>query len=241
MRDIMAASFYRFKKSKDLFYAILAAFLIGTSMGFGTYMQSEEVKLSVASNIDNWAFMGFLIIMIFSTAYLAGDFQNKTIYYEIMSGHSSREIVIGRMIPIVIFSIIILSIELIGTYSFGIIWGGWGAVIGSFIEGIIRWVLLMCNSLPFIALCILSIYLLKTVVGGLVLEWLMYIALQVPILLTTSFQWNMGNYSLMKNMQRIVLTPLNYSFCLSIIGISMIKVLFIVVMSIWVLKRSDLK
>ena len=241
MRDIMAASFYRFKKSRDLFYAILVAILIGTSLGFSTYVQNEEIRLSVIGSIDTWMFMSFLIIMIFITAYLAGDFRNKTIYYEIMSGHSSSEIVIGRMIPIVIFSIIILSVELIGTYSFGIIWGGWGTVIGSFREGVIRWFLLMCNALPFIVLCMFSIYLTKTVVGGLVLDWLMWIIIQIPLFLVTVVQWNISNFSLVINMRRIMETPLDYLLCLSIIGISMIKVLFIVVISIWVLKRSDLK
>lgn len=241
MYDIMAASFYRFRKSRDLFYAILVAIIIGASMGFATYMQNEEVRLSVVGSIDNWTFMSFLIIMIFITTYLAGDFRNKTIYYEIMSGHSSSKIVIGRMIPVVIFSIIILSVELIGTYSFGIIWGGWGSVIGSFRDGVIRWFLLMCNALPFIALCILSIYLTKTVVGSLALDWLMWIIIQIPLVLVTSDNWSISNFSLVINMRRIMETSLDYLFCLGIIGISMIKVLCIVAMSIWILNRSDLK
>ena len=68
MRDIMAASFYRFKKSRDLFYAILVAILKGTSFGFSTYVQNEEIRLSVIGSIDTWMFMSFLIIMIFITA-----------------------------------------------------------------------------------------------------------------------------------------------------------------------------
>lgn len=240
MVNIMKASFYSLKKSKSLWYATVTAILIGTAMGFATYVQGEETRSAVVGSIDNWIFMSMLIIMIFVTSYLGGDFRNKTIYYEIMSGHSSSEIVIGRMIPIVISSIIILSLELIGTYSLGIICGGWGAVIGPFKEGIIRWFLLICNTLPFVVFCMLSIYLTKTIVGGLALDWMMWLIIQFPLMLGMDTHWSSG-FSLMLNVRSIVIMPLNNMPYLSLIGISMLKILFIVAISIWILKRSDLK
>lgn len=243
MHDIMKASFYSYRKSKQVFYSVFTALLLGLAMGFAAYVQNGEIEASVIGSIDNWMFNTFLIIIIFTASCIGSDFKNKTIYYEVMSGHKTSEIIIGRMIPTLLFTLLIMSLAFIGTYSFGLIWGGWGEILGSFKVILIRYLLLMWNSLPFVGFCILSIYGTKNIVTAIVLDWGMFIFIQIPLLLQSIGQTNhtLSNIWMHTNMRSIISGPLTYNFCFSIMILSAVKFILIIVLTIWIFERSDLK
>lgn len=174
---------------------------------------------------------------------IGNDFKNKTIYYEVMSGHKSSEIIIGRIIPTLLFTLVILSLGFIGTYSVGLIWGGWGEILGSFKVILIRYLLLMWNSLPFVGFCILSIYGTKNIVSAIALDWGMLIFIQLPLLLQSIGYTNnaLSSMWIHTNMRRIIGDSLTYSFCFSIMILSTVKFILIILLAIWIFEKSDLK
>lgn len=243
MYNIMKATFYTFRKSKAVFYSIFIVLFVGLAIGFSTYMQDKEMIAAIPGNVENWMFNGFLIVMIFIATILGDDFRNKTIYYEVMNGHKRNEIILGRMIPTLLFSCIILWLGLIGTYSFGVIWGDWGRVLGSFNVIFIRYVLLVWNSLPFIAFCILSTFTARNIVTSIVLDWGVFILLRLPLLIRVLGidSGESSNIWLYFNMRKIISHPVTYSFCFEIIIIGTIKFILIMILAIWLFKRADLE
>lgn len=243
MYDIMKASFYNYRKSKSVYYSVFTALLLGLAMGFGAYVQNEEIKEAVMGSVDNWMFNSFLVIMIFTALGIGSDFKNKTIYYEVMSGHKSSEIIIGRMLPTLLFEIIIMSLALIGTYSFGLIGGNWGSELGSPRVIFIRYLLLLWNNIPFAGFCILSVYITKNMATAIALDWGMLILIQLPLLFRETGQMDqpLSPIWLHTNMRNIIEGPLTATFCFSVIIVSTVKLLIMILSTIWLFDRSDLK
>lgn len=240
MYDIMKASFYSYRKGKPVYYSVFIAILLGVAMGFGAYAQGGEIKEAVMGSIDNWMFNSFLVMMIFTALGIGSDFKNKTIYYEVMSGHKSSEIIIGRMLPTLLFEIIIMSLALIGTYSFGLIGGNWGSELGLPQVIFIRYLLLLWNNIPFAGFCILSIYITKNMATAIALDWGMLILIQLPLLFREMDQ-PLSPIWLHTNMRNIIGGSLSATFCFGVIIVSTVKLLVMVLLTIWLFERIDLK
>lgn len=243
MLDIMKAFFYSLRKGNAIWYSIGVIILMEATIGFSAYVQMLDMTTAVVSNIDSWMFTSFLVVMVFIAVTIGDDFKNKTLYYEIMSGHQSYEIILGRLVPVFLFSGVLLLLGLVATYGFGLVWGNWCEVLGSTKVIFIRCLLLIYNSLPFIAFCILSIFVTKNIVTAIALNWGMYIVLQIPTVMqslgiTYSTSSNMWLYLNMKN---IVIQKLTLSLCLNMMIISTVKCIFIIALTFWMFKRSDLK
>lgn len=123
MRNIMKATLYRICKGKEIKYAVFAliAFSIITIVMSTTQVQfSHEAMIS--GSIDNLSFFGILIVLGFNCAVIGNDFRDKTLNYEVMSGHSRTEVFVGRLLICTIISILLFillfSFSISMIYSF---------------------------------------------------------------------------------------------------------------------------
>lgn len=244
MLNIMRASFYRFSKTKDLMYALMTSLAIGLAMGFTVMIQGEDLIVDIEGSIDNWMFFSFYIIIVFITAYIGGDFKSKVIYYEMMSGHARWEVIIGRMIPCTILSMLILTVGLVSNFSFGLAMNGWLGTLGG-VGGVIgRYFLIMFNTLPFVVMCVVIAFLAKSFVNGIALEWLMWMLLQAPLFLqeiNTGIESRFLNqYFLVPHMRQIITMPLNVgSYILGIIS-CLLKCSAIIAIGVSLFQKNEL-
>lgn len=163
MRDIIKAMNYQIRRDNFTIYILL--FGIGSvAVGFadaprgvmeltgGGYAASEILRSAVS--------MMPLVIMAFCARICGWDFSDKTISYELLSGHTKEEVFFGRAIPAFLLSIAASAALVILPVLFFSIKNGWGERAS--LAGIIARLALM--FLPFVrAACesILLTFLLK--------------------------------------------------------------------------------
>lgn len=245
MLNIMHASFYRFIKTKDLVYSLMTSLLIGVAMGFTAVVQGDGSIEAVQGSIDNWMFFSFCIVIVFIAVYIGGDFKSKVIYYEIMSGHARWEVIIGRLIPCTIFSIAILTMNFVSNFGVGIKMSDWLEVLGG-VSGVIgRYCLVILNALPFIVICIMLVFLTKSLVCGIALEWMIWVILQIPIVIesmSTGIETSsLKPYFLAPYMRQIMVMPLTIEAYIMGILSCLLKSSIIIAIGINLFKKSELK
>lgn len=111
MSDVFKAMCFRIVKSRVFWYALFFSFAFAGVMSLTPLAEnSPDVIYGV---IDNIVIIGFTIVMVLVCVYSCGDFGNKTIYYEIMNGHSRRDVYLGRLLALSLFAFILFNIQII--------------------------------------------------------------------------------------------------------------------------------
>lgn len=163
MRDIIKAMNYQTRRDNFTIYILLFG-IANVAMGFadaprdvmeltGSGYAASEILRSAAS-------MTPLVIMAFCARICGWDCNDKTINYELLSGHTKTEVFFGRAIPALIWSLAASTALIILPVMFFWVMNGWGEQAS--LGGIIARLALM--YLPFIrAACesILLTFLLK--------------------------------------------------------------------------------
>ncbi len=94
-----------------LFFSIAFPLVISST---ALVAEGDDIIFGV---FDNIVILGMTIVMAFVCIYLCNDFRNKTIYYEIMAGHSRSEVYQGRTLAVSLFALVFFNIQLIITLS----------------------------------------------------------------------------------------------------------------------------
>lgn len=130
MKGIIKSQLFKLKRDKICiftFFAILAVSVSMLSMMFD--LGPDELKTGGEEVV--WSMQMFMLLSQFfiyiCTAQMCGaDFVDKTCNYEIMSGHTRKQVFFGRVIPTVIMStlgaLIIIAVPLV----FEVVYLGWG-------------------------------------------------------------------------------------------------------------------
>lgn len=102
MRNIMKALNYQVKKDNCTIYAFLFAllfvFLVLPSMGDSVSFDTLTGSLFAASLGGMYPMLLMIVTVIVSTRICGYDYKDKTMNYEIMAGHSRKEVYWGRVI-----------------------------------------------------------------------------------------------------------------------------------------------
>jgi ABC-type transport system involved in multi-copper enzyme maturation permease subunit len=143
MWNVIKSQIYQLKKDR-LVWVVFAAllFLEYTSMtGEMDYSNLDEACLYVAGNASNVVFMCMLFLGILVGRIGGGDFADKTVNYELMSGHTRKEIYFGRAVLCLVFGILLVLLISAFPIVAAVLQYGWGS--GLSLSGvIIRWLLL---------------------------------------------------------------------------------------------------
>lgn len=237
MTDIIRASIYRLKISKLHLYSgavalglgLMFCFLSKSNLAYDvSYTSIYEI---IRGNIDSWVFFGFVIVMVLIVSYIGNDFKDKTIYYEVMGGHSRREVLLGRVIA-----------------SGGLAWLVW-TMMGClllcsckeeytilFDEGWqlpFRVMLAVILLMPYIGVCILGAFMGRDVLKGLILTWSFYLIIQMENILIglNNLQEDVVKYFIVKRIEYVILHPISAGFISSILVISILETFILMVLA----------
>ena len=115
------------------FYRLTGLFIVAMAvLGVVLGLSSDDVpsagKLIVDSPSVLWLFQSMVIAIIVGTV-CAGDFKDKDLYYEIMSGHSRLNIFFSKAIPATVFTALLATFISAVPVISNCFFFGWGDVI----------------------------------------------------------------------------------------------------------------
>lgn len=174
MWNVMKAQRYQIKGDNVIIYGILATFLIPVLPIFfdGTIgdMTGGMFAVSVLGTIP----IALLIASLVLVSRICGwDMDDKTINYELLSGHSRGQIYFGRVIMSLVYTVVAgLVIMVLPTAVITMI-KGWGKNV-VFQKVLVRAFLMLCPYIRWICELALVAFIVKNSNITLVLGWLMY-------------------------------------------------------------------
>ncbi|MCM1288231.1 MAG: ABC transporter permease [Clostridium sp.] len=129
MKHIIKAQLYQIRKTKFSFLIFIAIAFMNLIMYFGE-LDYENYKMSAGKYIADMSVDMLSTAVIFAivfTGYVCGgDFIDKTSNYELMSGHTRRQVYFARAIVSIIVGTIGTAILAILPIIFGSVGYGWG-------------------------------------------------------------------------------------------------------------------
>ena len=177
MKNIIKSVAYELKKTKairvtfiiGLLFMLLEGFLnIDTSFTDMPQNTGQLVAELSGSNIMILTFIAAVLV-----GYMCGgDFRDKVINYEIMSGHSRAQVFISRFIPAILVGAFLVTVLQFSMMIPGAIMYGWGSTV-SLGDVIVRDLLLffpimrICAFLVIISFIVKSQYLMMAVGYGM--------------------------------------------------------------------------
>ena len=168
MKNIMKAQLLKLRKDKIIrfvFIGILAVMLLMVWMITDTLLQVPDIEYSGGEEAIIGLYMFQLLAQFFMyiiTAQACGaDFVDKTCNYEIMSGHTRRDVYFGRAIPTIILgtlgTLLIIAVPIAAEV---IVLGGWGDKV-SFTDMLCRFLLMAFPVARIICEFIMLTFLIK--------------------------------------------------------------------------------
>lgn len=128
MWNIMKAINYQFRKDMLCFLTcvigiVFPLVLVLSSADNISSLSASETFLNMAQWIPTYF---FLIALIIVTRICGADCQDKTLNYEVLSGHSRSQIYVTRLLASVIWTVAILVISIGLPLMMSMLIGGWG-------------------------------------------------------------------------------------------------------------------
>ena len=162
MKNIIKSQFYQIKNERLLvivFFTLMAALLMNAFFGMGdgealsagetaVYLLPFEVQISA------------LFIFMQTGIFCCSDFKDKTANYELMSGHTRKEVYFGRVIPCLIVGTLGWILLMCMPYVILTLLRGWGTEI-SFRTVMVRFLLMIFPVLRLICEFIFISFLVR--------------------------------------------------------------------------------
>ena len=176
MKNIIKSVAYELKKTKAIRVTFIVGLLFMLLEGLLNIDTTSSNMAHNASQLVADISVSNIMVLIFIAAVLVGymccgDFRDKVVNYEIMSGHSRAQVFISRFIPAVLVSAFLVTVLQFSVMLPGIIMYGWGNAI-SLGDVIIRNMLIffpimrICAFLVIISFIVKSQYLMMAVGYG---------------------------------------------------------------------------
>ncbi|MCM1273083.1 MAG: ABC transporter permease [Clostridium sp.] len=176
MWNIMKAQWYQIKGDNMIIYGILAAFLLPVLpvVFDGAGMDDMTGGMFAVSAFGMIPFALVLLSVILVSRICGWDMNDKTINYELMSGHSRGQIYFGRAIVSIVCTLIAgIAIMVLPTALITMI-KGWGDNVAAN-DMLVRTLVILCPYIRWICELILLVFLVKNSNIALVLGWLLFV------------------------------------------------------------------
>lgn len=200
MKNIMKAQLIQLSKDKIcrlIFICILAVMLMLVFMIAD--MASGDIEITGGEHAVMLATVLPLLAQFFTylfTAQACGvDFTDKTMNYEIMAGHTRREVYFGRVIPtLIIGTLVTMLIIAVSIAADVIIIGGWGDKV-NFTDMLMRYLLMAFPIARVICEFIFLTFIIKNpyIVMGISYVLCIVLGMSVPITTDRCFVLGMTN------------------------------------------------
>lgn len=167
MRNIIKAQMRSLRRDKIVMgMACFVLFIAGVFI-FDSVSEAGEAATGSRIVLENGAFIGvtgLLFLLVITGNVVGGDFMDKTLNYEILSGHSRKEVYFGRAVTALVTGVP-LTLLLVLFYPVVITWKyHWGESLKPE-EALLRYILMaviflrIACELTFLAMVLKNIYL----------------------------------------------------------------------------------
>ena len=178
MKNIIKSVAYELKKTKAIRVTFIIGLLFMLLEGLLNIDPSDNTMPHSTSQLVAEFSGSNIMILTFIAAVLvgymcSGDFRDKVVNYEIMSGHSRREVFISRFIPTTLVSAFMITVLQFSLMLPGAFIYGWGGTV-SLRDVIVRDLLLffpimrICAFLVIISFIVKSQYLMMAIGYGMI-------------------------------------------------------------------------
>lgn len=242
MGQIIKASFYKLKVSKALTRLIWISVMFMAVLSFSAKSElmgtrSVERSLSVLSgSISMWLFMGYIIVMFFIVSFIGSDFGDKTLYYEVMGGHSRKQVYLGRLIACAGVAWLSWCMEEVAVFI--ICSKEYTLIVGEGWQNIFRLIGGAIIVLPYVGVCYLGAFIGKNVIYGLVVSWVFFLGLQLEAILP---QGGYTKYLIMQRMIHIVFENNSGTYIALALLISLIEAGLFIGVGAYLFYKQELK
>lgn len=176
MRNIIKSQFFGFSRDICTYISLAIAVIItitssvdSLEMFGGTYTGS----LSFMATGEAASMLSVMIICMFATRLCGWDFNDKTINYEVMYGHSRSEVCWARIISAVLFSSVIGFVIPMFPILIFTISNGWGYAIPAG-QAVLRSLIFLLVLMRFAAVCVFLTFLTKNSWAAFLTGFLLY-------------------------------------------------------------------
>ena len=253
MRNIIKALNYQTRTDNVTYYSILLAVFL-TIFGMLDFdMTGSEY---VALNGESISLLPVFLILMLGVRILGWDYADKTMNYEILSGHHRREVYFARVIVAHIWCIAFcVGFMLLPVLVFTLI-NGWGVTM-DFGGMALRFALAIFPMIRIVCQYVLLVFLVKSAyiawaVGYLLSMFAMFIPMLFEELMQIKFTYQLANTNLMKlftfnqsigyvNGEDVTIchTELDPSMIIGTIGVSVAVSVICIVLGYIIFKKSD--
>ena len=171
MKNIFKAMIYRMSKSRILVYSIICSVVFPLALSLiGIF--SENREQGIYGTWDNFFFMGNLIYLVFVCAYNCSDYKNKTINFEIMNGHSSAEVFMGRALALLAVAEIMFNIGMVITHLVLSNSTAYSSIVENNEMYVLRIVSIEMVFLAYIVFYVFMSFVARNTIIALVMSWI---------------------------------------------------------------------
>lgn len=253
MRNIIKALNYQTRTDNVTYYSMLIPFFL---IIFGMLDFDMTGSEYVALNGESISLLPVFLILMLGVRILGWDYADKTMNYEILSGHHRREVYFARVIVAHIWCIAFcVSFMLLPVLVFTLI-NGWGETM-DFGGMALRFALAIFPMIRIVCQYVLLVFIVKSAyiawaAGYLLSMFSMLIPMLFEELMQIKFTYHFANTNLMKlftfnqsigyvNGEDVTIchTELDPSMIIGTIGVSVAVSVICIVLGYIIFKKSD--
>ncbi|MCM1170531.1 MAG: ABC transporter permease [Clostridium sp.] len=180
----MKAQNYQIKGDNLIIYGLLVSLLLPVAELFLDdagldYMTGSLYAVSMFSMLP---FVFLIISLIIVTRIIGWDMNDKTINYEMLSGHSRAQVFFGRLLVAFAWTIISSVIVAVIPLIFFTIINGWGYSL-NVNDFVIRFAVMLCPYIRWICVIVFITVLAKNSNAGIVLGYMLVMGSLFPLML----------------------------------------------------------
>lgn len=146
MANIIRAIWYQLKKDSYMIYSSLLAVVIGVFLLADGGISTDNGGIFYIDMKHLYAVMMAALPILWASRICGGDYNNKTINYEMLAGHTRAESYFGRLLLSVLLILGVLSILILIPQVVVTIWHGYGRQVSFYWE--------MVELLAAVLLCV---------------------------------------------------------------------------------------
>lgn len=256
MRNIIKAMNYQVKNDRVTYFSMLLALLLMGSNLIGSDLSEVTGSSFICMAGDMTALLPIFGILILSVRICGWDYTDKTINYEILSGHHRRDVYFARVIVAISWCVLICLAGMVFPVLVFTAINGWGDTMD--VKGMmLRFALAIFPILRIICQYVLLVFVTKNAyaswaAGYIATMFSMLITMILKEILSLEFTWHLASSNLMKlftfnqsmgyiNNEDIVIchTSLETSFITGTIVVSLLISLLCIGAGYFFFKKSD--
>lgn len=114
MINVFKSMCYRIITNRVTYYSMFLAVALPFLLVISAISATGE-STTILGVIDSITLLGMVVVFVPISLFICNDYSNKTLYYEVMNGHSRFDVYTGRTLAVVLLGFVIYNIQLFVT------------------------------------------------------------------------------------------------------------------------------